>query len=235
MIPIHYAIGDIHGRDDLLELMHQRIAGHRQMNFADRGATLVHVGDYIDRGPDSRAVIDRLMRGVAGFETVCLKGNHEDMMLACLETDDRDVWWAWLSNAGEATLASFSISNRYGGYDPKDLVEALGDDRITWLQSLPLYHVIGNYLVVHAGIVPGRSIEQQEPKDLLWIRSRFLDSEEDHGYRVIHGHTPSDEPVVRPNRIGIDTGATSNGRLTAVILDGDNEPEFLTVQGEPVR
>ena len=235
MTPVHYAIGDIHGRDDLLELMHQRIVGHRQMRFADRDATIVHVGDYIDRGPDSRAVIDRLMRGVAGFETICLKGNHEDLMQACLKTDDRDVWWAWLSNAGDATLASFEVSSRLGRFDPKDLIEALGDDRITWLCSLPLHYIAGEYLFVHAGIVPGRPIQQQQDKDLLWIRYRFLDSEEDHGYRVIHGHTPGDEPVVRPNRICIDTTAPLSGRLTAVVLDGDNEPEFLTVQGEPVR
>ncbi|NNE23401.1 MAG: serine/threonine protein phosphatase [Rhizobiales bacterium] len=235
MTPVHYAIGDIHGRDDLLELMHQRIAGHRELNFADRAATIVHVGDYIDRGPDSRAVIDRLMRGVAGFETVCLRGNHEDLMLACLATDDRDVWRAWLSNAGDATLASFDVSNRLGRYDRRDLVEALGKDRIAWLHALPLHHIAGDHLFVHAGIVPGRPIEEQLAKDLLWIRYRFLDSLDDHGYRVIHGHTPGDEPVVRPNRICIDTGAPFSGRLTAVVLDGANEPEFLTVQGVTAR
>lgn len=235
MTPVHYAIGDIHGRDDLLELMHQRIADHRKMRFADRNATLVHVGDYVDRGPDSRAVIDRLMRGVDGFECICLKGNHEDLMLACLETDDRDAWWVWLSNAGDATLASFDVSNRFGRYDPKDLTEALGTERVTWLRSLPLHHIAGDYLFVHAGIVPGRPIEEQAEKDLIWIRHRFLDSTEDHGYRVIHGHTPGDEPVVRPNRICIDTRAPLSGMLTAVVLDGDNEPEFLTVQGAPMR
>ena len=235
MTPVHYAIGDIHGRDDLLELMHQRVTDHRQMNFAGRDATIVHVGDYIDRGPDSRAVIDRLMRGVTGFETVCLKGNHEDLMLACLAADDRDVWSAWLSNAGDATLASFNVSNRLGRFDPKDLVAALGEDRIAWLRSLPVHHIAGGYLFVHAGIVPGRPIEEQAEKDLMWIRYRFLDSTEDHGYRVIHGHTPGDEPVVRPNRICIDTKAPLSGRLTAVVLDGASEPEFLIVQGEPAR
>ena len=235
MTPILYAIGDVHGRDDLLEAMHERIDSHRRMNFADREAVLIHVGDYVDRGPDSIEVIDRLMRGVSGFGVVCLKGNHEDMMLACLDSDQRGPWLSWMGNGGGATLASLGVATRFGTYEPDTLREALGKERIAWLKALPLYHVAAPYLFVHAGILPGLPIEKQQEKDLLWIRSRFLDSEIDHGYRVVHGHTPSDAPEVRFNRIGIDTGAPITGTLTGVVLDGDQEPQFLAVHGAPAR
>ncbi len=175
-------------------------------------------------------VIDRLMRGVPEFEVICLKGNHEGLMLRCLESSERDVWNNWLSNGGEATLNSFGVSLHFGGYDSQVLVEALGESRIAWLRSLPLYYRTEDFLFVHAGIVPGLPIEEQSENDLLWIRGRFLDSEEDHGVCVVHGHTPSDEPVVRFNRIGLDIGATSNGRLAAVVLARGKEPHFLSVE-----
>jgi serine/threonine protein phosphatase 1 len=230
MTLIHYAIGDIHGRDDLLEKLHDRIAAFHEMFHGEQSATLIHLGDYIDGGPDSCAVIDRLMADATGFDTVCLKGNHEDLMLECLQSDDRQVWWNWLSNGGDATLSSLGLSFRHGGYDHRQLAGALGTERITWLKSLPLHYVADDYLFVHAGIRPGWSLEEQEEQDLLWIRGRFLESSANHGCRVIHGHTPMDEPEVRTNRIGIDTGATSNGRLTAVVLFGreaEEEPKFL--------
>lgn len=233
MTQIHYAIGDVHGRDDLLEILHQRINTFHQTKYEGRAATIVHVGDYIDGGANSVGVIDRLMGGLAGFETICLKGNHEDLLLTCLETDNRQAWYTWLGNGGDETLASLGVSFRFGGYDPAQLNEALGRKRISWLRSLPLYHCTDHYLFVHAGIVPETPIEEQEERHLIWIRSRFLDYEGDHGRRVVHGHTPTDLPVVRPNRIGIDTGATSNGKLTAAVLDGAKEPQFLTAEGEP--
>ena len=234
MTELHYAIGDIHGRDDLLEQMHGRIVAHHKRHHSGRPATIVYVGDYVDRGPDSRSVIDRIMQGVPGFQSVCLKGNHENLMLACLDSDDRLAWLNWLHNAGDATLDSFGVSTRFGGYDPRDLREALGEARIAWLRALRLYYLAGNYLFVHAGIEPGVPLEEQTSEDLMWIRYRFLDSDVDHGFRVVHGHTPRDEPEVGPNRIGIDTGAPSTGLLTAVVLDASHEPEFLTVQGDPV-
>src|SRR3974377_420256 len=101
MRPVYYAIGDVHGRNDLLEMLHGRVAAYHRMWHSGRSAKLVHVGDYIDGGLDSCGVIDRLMAGVAGFEVLCLKGNHEAMLLACLETDDRQVWANWLNNGGD--------------------------------------------------------------------------------------------------------------------------------------
>ncbi len=230
---IYYAIGDVHGRDDLLEAIHSHIASDRAQHHANTPATLVHVGDYVDRGPDSIAVIDRLMAGVEGFEMVCLLGNHEAMMLACTETDDRQVWTGWIHNGGDATIRSLDMRVRFGQFRPQDLVAALGPKRMAWLEALPLYHMTSDYLFVHAGILPGKPIEKQSERDLLWIRYRFLESDEDHGRLVIHGHTPTDGPDYRANRIGIDTGAFLTGQLSAVILGGDDKPRFMTVEGEP--
>ena len=232
---IHYAIGDIHGRDDLLETMHQRITWHRDQHYPGQPATLVYVGDYIDRGPDSLAVIDRVMAGLAGFGTVALRGNHEDFLLRCLETDEEQDWAIWFANGGENSLTSFGLNSRLGGYRAQELAEALGEARIGWLRELKLYHLIDGYLFVHAGIAPGVALAEQDPQDLMWIRYRFLDSNADHGFRVVHGHTPMDAPEVRHNRIGIDTGAIVNGILTTVVIAPGKETEFLQVRGEPTR
>jgi serine/threonine protein phosphatase 1 len=225
---ILYAIGDIHGRDELLERLYDRIDGdpHRSV---DTGRPLViHLGDYIDGGPQSDKVLDRVMRGSSTFDSVALLGNHEALMLACLDTDDRDVWWNWISNGGDRTLAAFGVSTR-SGYSARTLAEALGACRVDWLRSLPIYHVVERYLFVHAGIVPGVPLDQQQTKDMLWIRTRFLESPDDHGYVVVHGHTQTMEPEVFHNRIGIDTGAARPKTLTAVALDGNQPPRFLSV------
>ncbi len=233
MNKVLYAIGDVHGRDDLLCNLHEHIRDYHQLMYSGRHAELIHVGDYIDGGAQSREVVDRLMHGVGDFQLTCLLGNHEAMLLECLNTDNRQAWYTWLSNGGEETLASFGMSLRFGGYDPDELRACLGEERVSWLKSLPLYRTIAPYFFVHAGIVPGVPFDEQQPKDMLWIRSRFLDSEEDHGCIVVHGHTPGDEPVVKANRICIDTGATSNGLLTAVVLDGSAAPIFLRAVGRP--
>ncbi len=233
--PVLYAVGDVHGRNDLLGQLHEHIREHHRLVHPGRAAGVVHLGDYVDGGADSIGVIDRLRTGMEGVRTICLLGNHEAMMLECLATDNRQAWYTWLSNGGEETVASLGISLRFGGFDPAELAAALGADRISWLKSLPLFHAAGRYLFVHAGIVPGVPLEHQQPKDLLWIRSRFLDSEADHGCIVVHGHTPGDEPVVVHNRICVDTGATSNGVLSAAVLDGESGPLFLRAVGRPGR
>ncbi len=230
MSDIYYAIGDVHGRDDLLAKMHARIAEDHAFHHGDVRATLVHVGDYIDRGPNSMGVIDRLMRGVPGFDVVCLKGNHEHMMLVCMEKEDLQTWRVWLTNGGDATLESIGLPVRLKGYDHERLRASVGEERVKWLQLLPTMHQAGDYLFVHAGIFPGRPIEEQRDEDLIWIRHRFLDSQEDHGVLVIHGHTPGDEPVVRPNRICIDTLLGAYRKLTAVVLGEEGGPRFLSVK-----
>ena len=233
MTTLHYAVGDIHGRDDLLEKMHARILADHRKRHGDAAATIVYVGDYIDRGPDGVAVIDRLMRGLDGFDLVCLKGNHEAMMLSCTETKDHRVWLNWLSNGGDTIIRKLGLDIRFGKFDPQQLVEGLGAERMAWLQALPVHHKTPDYLFVHAGIAPGVPIEEQKEKDLLWIRGAFLNSDVDHGVVVVHGHTPAEEPEIRPNRVGIDTGAFLTGRLTAVVLGEQEGPRFLTVEGKP--
>lgn len=228
----HYAIGDIHGRDDLLEALHERIAADHALRHKGERAVLVYLGDYIDRGARSPEVIDRVIRGLPGFESVCLKGNHEEMMLNCLASDAHHYWTLWLANGGDEVLTALGLRLER---DPVALAKALGSRRLQWLDTLKLTHRAGPYLFVHAGIAPGVPLAEQEPKDLLWIRRRFLNSDEDHGFTVVHGHTPSEEPELRPNRINVDTGATWNGRLTAVALGEAEGPRFLTVTGEPGR
>lgn len=224
-----YAIGDIHGRDHLLEKIYARIETdpYRPNNIPK--PKVVHIGDYIDGGPNSDKVLDLVMRGSSQFESISLLGNHEALMLDCLETDDRDVWWNWLSNGGNKTLEAFGVSNRFGGYNPRDLIEALGPERINWLRNLPLYYIIEPYLFVHAGIVPDRPLEEQKKKDMLWIRTRFLDSKVKHKYIVVHGHTQTKEPELLHNRIGIDTGEARPKTLTAVVLEGLKTPRFINV------
>ena len=126
MDKVIYAIGDVHGRDDLLSQLHNDIRTHHQQLHNDRDAEMVYVGDYIDRGPDSAAVMDRAMAGFDGFKTTCLLGNHEAMMLDCLDTDNRLVWDNWLYNGGEETLLSLGVSPRVDGGDPDELADALG-------------------------------------------------------------------------------------------------------------
>ena len=223
-----YAIGDIHGRDYLLEKIYQRIETDPYRLDCKSKPLVIHIGDYIDGGPESDKVLDRVMKGSDHFLFIALLGNHEAMMLDCLETDKRDVWWNWISNGGNKTLEILGVSTRFG-YDPIALREALGPDRITWLQNLPLYHITAPYLFVHAGIVPGRAIEDQKRKDLLWIRSRFLESKAQHDYIVVHGHTQMKAPENLPNRINIDTGQARPKTLTAVALDGVKPPRFMSV------
>jgi len=207
MLP-HYAIGDVHGRDDLLARLLEQIIEDHQQQQPDQAGVIVYVGDYIDRGARSREVIDRVMRGVPGFETVSLKGNHEELLLKCFGNEDVHNWETWLQNGGDTTAASFGLSFKYDDYDPEALERALGQRRVQWLRNLKTHYRAGSYFFVHAGIVPGRPLDEQREKDLLWIRREFLESVVDHGVRVVHGHTPTREPELKANRIGVDTGAT---------------------------
>ncbi len=223
-----YAVGDIHGRDDLLARLLARI----EADAAGRGArrrVVVFLGDYVDRGPDSREVMERLCQGPpAGFEWVLLRGNHEDFLLRFL--DDPSVGLVWMLNGGTATAYSY-LGRMPGEWDDmarlRDALRARIPSRhLEVLRRLALYHVEGDYLFVHAGVRPGVPLERQDPRDLMWIRDPFLTSAADHGKIVVHGHSVAAEPVVRPNRIGVDTGAFASGVLTAAALDG-TEVRFL--------
>jgi len=224
-----YAIGDIHGRLDLLSRLHQMILDDARISKAgDR--ILVYLGDYVDRGPDSAGVIELLSQEtLPGFTAVHLKGNPEDFLLRFL--DDTSSGSAWFANGGVATLRSYGVDMDYAYTDtPARLLDRLSRRlparHLDFLRALSLHHCIGDYLFVHAGIRPGLAMELQSAADMLWIRGEFLNSSVEHGKIVVHGHTITDLPEVRENRIGIDTGAFFSDRLTCLVLDG-TERRFL--------
>jgi serine/threonine protein phosphatase 1 len=223
-----YAIGDVHGRLDLLErlftLIEADIAAHPAANNR-----IILLGDYVDRGAQSREVVERLMGAPpSDCDLILLKGNHEDTMLRFL--DDRSVGPSWLRHGGWATLASYDIA------PPPNLLErgalkelqtalraALPVRQHDFLAGLPTYHVEGSYLFVHAGIRPGVPLGSQVAEDLFWIRDEFLDSTADHGFLVVHGHSITPEIERKPNRIGIDTGAYVSGILSCLVLEADQQ------------
>jgi serine/threonine protein phosphatase 1 len=219
-------VGDIHGRTDLLENLLRQIEADAADSPNVARKTLVFLGDYIDRGPDSRGVVDMLIGGLPpGFETHFLKGNHEAILLNFLQ----NAWSLdnWLMNGGDATMHSYGVDTgrlAHLGASTAIWSEALAgllpDEHLRFFQSLKLSVTFGDYLFVHAGIRPGVPLSAQDEADLVWIRWEFLDSSESFGKIVVHGHTPGREPVMRPNRIGIDTGAVFTSRLTALRLEG---------------
>ncbi|CAK0741074.1 serine/threonine protein phosphatase 1 [Azospirillaceae bacterium] len=222
-----YAVGDIHGRLDLLVRIQEMISADAAKLPAEVLRVLVFLGDYIDRGPDARGVVDRLMTmPLPGFKTLCLRGNHEETMLHFLE--DLGAGAGWLAYGGVATMLS------YGMRLPADLPprqrlqsaqkmlrEQLPVDHLHWLRGLPHYAELGGYIFVHAGIRPGVPLERQRDEDMVWIREEFLNSTADFGKVVVHGHTIAMQAESLPNRIGIDTGAYVTGHLTCVVLEGD--------------
>lgn len=214
-----YAVGDVHGCLDRLVTLHELIA----QDLAERPAmrtTLIHLGDYIDRGSDSAQVIDWLINGppVPADQFVSLMGNHEQMMLAAVAGADQEAPSHWLSNGGADTLLSWGIpratpSGEWAGRIPRQ--------HLLFVRDLQIHHRIGPYFFVHAGIRPGVALDLQTRHDMLWIREPFLSSHLDHGAVIVHGHTPKREPIVQPNRIAIDTGAVVGGALTCVVLEED--------------
>lgn len=227
-----YAVGDIHGRLDLLEAILDRIEVDTRASGHVARRTLVFLGDYVDRGPDSRGVVDRAISGLPqGFDTHFLKGNHEAILLNFLD----DAWSLdnWLLNGGGATMLSYGVdTERLArlGVPPeiwrKAFAEVLPEAHLRFFKSLKISVSFGDYLFVHAGVRPGVPLGAQSEADLIWIRAPFLDHAGPFAKIVVHGHTPGRDPVTRPNRIGIDTGAVFTGRLTALRLQ-DGSREFL--------
>lgn len=221
-----YVIGDIHGRCDLLDRLHDLIIADARTHPAAR-QLVVYLGDYLDRGYQSREVIECLLaRPLEGFEAIHLRGNHEKVMLDFLE--DATIGLNWLMIGGDATLYSYGVSKapRAGRSDDLDTVQrafrdALPQSHLDFCRGLESYHVEGDYLFVHAGVRPGVALAEQVARDLIWIRDEFLNSTADHGKMVVHGHSIVDEPETRANRIAIDTGAFATGRLTCLVLEGD--------------
>ncbi len=221
-----YAIGDIHGETAKLDRLHALIRADAGQRTAERRVA-VYLGDYVDRGPDSAGVVDRLIADtLPGFERVFLMGNHEDFLLQFL--DVAGAMAGWFYNGGIRTLESYDVDLAGPDAwttDPRQVQRAfrslLPAAHLEFFQALDLYHVEGDYLFVHAGVRPRRPLVDQTRADLLWIRDEFLYSDADHGHVVVHGHTPCDAVEIRRNRIGIDTGAVYGGKLTALALDGE--------------
>ncbi len=204
-----YAFGDIHGcltqLEELVRLCETN-AGESRMKF-------IFLGDYIDRGPNSRGVVEFLIRLQDSMpdHVVCLKGNHEDMLLAAVEDEGREEHW--LRNGGTQTLYSYEVPSAID----------LPRRHLDWFRSLPTYYDDGTRFFVHAGVHPARSLDQQNERDLLWIREPFLSSTKDFGRLIVHGHTPlrGEGPDVRANRINLDTGAVYGDVLTAAVFTNE--------------
>lgn len=244
-----YAIGDVHGQLPLLDDLHEAIRRDLGRGAPER-VVAIYLGDYVDRGRESHAVVDLLARdgGVLGdaVETVFLAGNHEDMMLTALDAGQAGtgrgagMMMSWLQNGGTATLESYGVdvdtSLPFGAMADairKAMEEAMPPHHRAFMDALKQHHREGGYLFVHAGIRPGVPLEQQSRDDLLWIRQEFLECRDTYPYVVVHGHTPTRLPELLDNRIGIDTGAFATGRLTCAVFEGA-ERRLLTANGRPV-
>lgn len=231
-----YAIGDIHGYDELFERLVERI----QADADERGRRprLVLLGDYIDRGPASRQVLDRILRleQAQWCDLVALKGNHEAALLRFLEEPAFGATWRdW---GGASTLRAYGVDMPYLCDDPdvwsdvRDAAARVIDVRhVKLLRRLPAVFQADDYLFVHAGVDPDRPLQEQDEETFMYIRGRFLRAERACGYVVVHGHTPEDAPIDTPWRVGVDTGVYFNGVLTAVRLHGD-ERTFLQVRSD---
>jgi len=226
-----YCVGDIHGRDDLLREMAERVSVDMKVRSFDHAVT-VFLGDYVDRGFGSKRVIERLESGEWPTSIVPLAGNHEDLLMAFLE--NAEIFPIWRDLGGLETLHSYGVevglAIRRRDFERIRSVFAaqLPESHRHFLESLDISTYIGDYFFCHAGIRPRVPLDRQNRGDLLNIRDPFLSSEAEHGKLVVHGHTRSVAPEVRFNRIGIDTAAYATGRLTCLVLE-EEQRRFLQV------
>ncbi len=218
-----YVVGDIHGRLDLLNILHEEICQDASQ-FPNLQIIQIFLGDYVDRGLDSKGVVDWLIKPPPkGWKRICLKGNHEAMVLDFL--DNCNLAKQWQRNGGLETLYSYGvdIKSLRGEDDPQalqdDFKKVFPKSHVKFFDGLPLFTEFGDYFFAHAGVRPGILLHKQKKQDLLWIRDDFLSSQMDFGKVVVHGHTPTEKPQILPNRINIDTGAYITGDLTCLVLE----------------
>ena len=220
-----YAIGDVHGRADLLEQVRDKVAIDL-MTRPIAHATIVTLGDYVDRGPATKTVLDHLTsQTFFPARLVALGGNHDLLFRDFLLNPELGEHWR--SMGGVETLKSygaptkdFQLGKNLGGV-AATFGDVLPDAHRRLMFDLPLHFEMGDYFFCHAGVRPGRPLDRQAEQDLIWIRDEFLNSDQDFGKVVVHGHTPMDRPQVRHNRVSIDTAAYATGRLTCVVIEGD--------------
>jgi serine/threonine protein phosphatase 1 len=246
-----WAVGDIHGQDDLFACLSDLIQADLRSAGAGRGSAVL-LGDYIDRGVGARAVIERILEMGRGLELhgaalVALRGNHEEMLLRFL--DSPALGPAWMELGGRETLLGYGVEpppptteQTAWARTAAALAEALPPAHRAFLDSLPLHHIEGDYLFVHAGLRPGVALPDQRPDDLMWIRDAFLQDSRPTERLVIHGHTPEPEVWLDRRRLGLDTGAYATGRLSAVRLKADRillfqarrHPDGVRVETRPL-
>lgn len=238
-----YAIGDIHGCHDQLLQVQDDIRSDLQKRPHPQPVT-VYLGDFIDRGPESRSVVENLIaESAAAHRTHVLLGNH-DMMLQIYLKDPtvpirpngpkvNKIHWLHEMGGGAETLHSYGVpdaSHENPSATHKAFIAALPDEHLHFFETLELYVPLGSYLFVHAGINPGVPLDEQTEDDFTWMREPFLSSTLDHGFTVVHGHSPSKHVVNRGNRIGVDTGAVFGGDLSCLVLEGSEQS--LLIQGD---
>jgi serine/threonine protein phosphatase 1 len=221
-----YAIGDIHGYLDQLEAAHVRIARDRA-ETGDHDAPVVHLGDLVDRGPDSRGVVDMLVQGLEASEAwIVLSGNHDRVFSEQIGLGEPNFRLSsWLSDTmgGRATAASYGADLsgwRSEATNREKLAAAVPNAHREFLRGLKLFHSTPDLLFVHAGIRPGLKMQEQIEDDLLWIRRDFLDDPRDHGRLVVHGHTPVEAATHYGNRVNLDTGAGYGRPITVAVFEG---------------
>jgi serine/threonine protein phosphatase 1 len=213
--------------------MAERVADDLKTRSCEQ-AVAVFLGDYIDRGPDSKAVVERLATGEWPTSIIALAGNHEEFLLTFLE--EPSFLEFWRSQGGLETLHSYGVdvgpamTGRYFDEVQAEFTERFPKHHRGFLETLKVSASIGDYFFCHAGIRPGVALDRQNRDDLLNIREPFLSSTAEHGKLIVHGHTPAVTPEIRPNRIGIDTGAYATGRLTCLVLENDQQ-RFLPEVG----
>ena len=218
-----YAIGDIHGRRDCLDRLLLAIDDDEKSRPAME-TTVVFLGDLVDRGVDSRGVIDRVMQVAKARRSILLMGNHEEILIRAWEGDRKSAG-LFHRVGGRETLMSYGVTSaEYDACDLEGLTALIAarvpGEHIAFLRSFIDQWQCGDYLFVHAGIRPGIPLEEQQGSDLRWIRREFLDDDRDHGVMVVHGHSITEDVDERTNRVGIDTGAFASGKLTALGIEG---------------
>ncbi len=246
MTKVIYAVGDLHGRLDLLIAIRNMIKfDAKKHGFEDK--KIVYLGDYVDRGPESAGVVDTLMnKPMDGFTEIHLKGNHEEIMYKSIDESNRSIGgrssfgsWRdmWLTNGGGPTLESYGIDVNTAVQSWNSVTKKINREHIHWMKALPCRYVEDNYVFVHAGLQPGVALYDQNNQVMMWIRDEFTHCDDpflDHmnnPYKVVHGHTPSLGGVtIKHNRIGLDTGAVWTGVQHAIALHDGQERILKTPQ-----